>query len=101
MFDEAESAHVIAVRNVFEAHRIIAEQKARISALKTADHTTRGHEQLLEILERRLRSLRMMSASSEPHATEHDRPPLPAALVRRGNGRLLHREGSDGALTGL
>jgi hypothetical protein len=57
MFDEAESAHVIAVRNVFEAHRIIAEQKARISALKAADHTTRGHEQLLEILERRLRLL--------------------------------------------
>jgi hypothetical protein len=42
---------------VFEAHRIIAEQKARISALKAADHTTRGHEQLLEILERRLRFL--------------------------------------------
>ena len=57
MFDEAESAHVIAVRNVFEAYRIIAEQKARISALQADGHATQGHEQLLEILERRLRLL--------------------------------------------
>jgi hypothetical protein len=57
MFDEAESGYVIAVRNVFEAYRIIAEQKTRISALEAGDYTTRGHEQLLEILERRLRLL--------------------------------------------
>jgi hypothetical protein len=54
---ELENAHVIAVRNVFEAHRIIAEQKARISGLKAGGHATQGHEQLLEVLERRLRLL--------------------------------------------
>jgi hypothetical protein len=47
----------MAVRNVFEAHRIVAEQKARISTLKAGGHPTQGHKRLLEILERRLRLL--------------------------------------------
>jgi len=47
----------MAVRNVFEAHRIVAEQKARISTLEAGGHPTQGHKRLLEILERRLRLL--------------------------------------------
>jgi hypothetical protein len=41
-------------RLAFEAHRIIAQQKARISTLKAGGHATQGDEQLLEMLERRL-----------------------------------------------
>jgi hypothetical protein len=44
----------MAVRNVFETHRIIAQQKARISALRAHGHATQSHEQFLKILERRL-----------------------------------------------
>ena len=52
-----ESAHAIAVQNVFARHRLVAAQKARISALNAAGLATNGHERLLEIMERRLRLL--------------------------------------------
>ena len=39
------------------ANRLVAAQKARISALKAAGLATNGHERLLEIMERRLRLL--------------------------------------------
>jgi hypothetical protein len=57
MSEELESAHALAVQNVFGGHRLVAGQKARISALKTAGLATKGHERLLEIMERRLRLL--------------------------------------------
>ena len=41
-------------RLAFEAHRIIVQQKARMSTPKAGGHATQGDEQLLEILERRL-----------------------------------------------
>ena len=41
----------------FGGHRLVAAQKARISALKAAGLATKGHERLLEIMERRLRLL--------------------------------------------
>ena len=57
MSEELESAHAIAVQNVFAGRRLVAAQKARISALKAAGLATNGHERLLEIMERRLRLL--------------------------------------------
>jgi hypothetical protein len=53
---ELDSAHALAVQNVFGGHRLVAVQKARIAALKAAG-LARGHERLLEIMERRQRLL--------------------------------------------
>jgi hypothetical protein len=49
--------------------------------LKAGDHTTLGHEQLLEIIERRPQLLEDNGANSAPQSTKHDRAPRPAALV--------------------
>ena len=57
MSEELESAHPSAVQNVFGGHRLVAAQKARISALKAAALAAKGHERLLEIMERRVRLL--------------------------------------------
>ena len=57
MSEELESAHALTVQNAFGGHRLVAAQKARISALKAVGLATKGHERLLEIVERRLRLL--------------------------------------------